>query len=227
MVFCDGCNDGWHQMCHDPWIEDAVIRDQNRSWYCGICVEKRNRQQAKRQKVEVKSPAGPPPLESWASKTPQQRRAYLMTLPSQQLLELLTISLEIHPDLPIFPGTPAVDSPRSLFAGASTDGLFPRADANPGGKMNNMRKGPSSTGSGKGRGKQQGQAEDNQVKAEEEEEDDPLAALWPRAGRGLYSRLPPETTNPERLVDDDDFESFSVIVYDDRGRKIEENGMKV
>jgi hypothetical protein len=241
IVFCDGCNDGWHQMCHDPWIEDAVIRDENRSWYCGACVEKRARHLAKRQKVEAKAPVGPPPRESWAPKTAQQRRAYLMSLPSQELVNLITISLELHPDLPIFPGTPAEPTsagsaqgsgpPRSLFAGSTVEGLFPRADANPTGQMNFIRKAPSSTGSAKGRssgGKHQNQSEDNQEKAEEEEEEyDPLAALWPQAGRGLYSRLPPDTEDAERLVDDDDFEAFSVIVYDERGRKVEENGMKV
>ncbi|KAK0643357.1 hypothetical protein B0T16DRAFT_429997 [Cercophora newfieldiana] len=202
--------------CHDP----------NRSWYCGACAEKQARNLAKRQKVEVKIPVGPPPRESWASKTPQQRRAYLMSLPSHELVNLITIGLELHPDLPIFPGTPTEPSsansaqgqPRSLFAGTSIEGLFPRADANPTGQMNFIRKAPSSTGS----------SEDNQEKVEEgEEEDDPLAALWPRAGRGLYSRLPPDTEDAERLVDDDDYESFSVIVYDERGRKVEENGMKI
>ncbi|KAK0619988.1 hypothetical protein B0T14DRAFT_221851 [Immersiella caudata] len=241
IVFCDGCNDAWHQRCHDPWIEDAVIRDENRSWYCGVCVEKRARHLAKRQKVEAKIPVGPPPRESWASKTPQQRRAYLMSLPSQELVNLITISLELHPDLPIFPGTPAEPSgagsaqgsvqPRSLFAGATIEGLFPRADANPTGQMNYIRRAPSSTGSAKGRGnggKTQSHPEDTHEKAEEEEEeDDPLAALWPRAGRGLYSKLPPDTEDAERLVDDDDYEAFSVIVYDERGRKVEENGMKV
>jgi len=74
--------------------------------------------------------------------------------------------------------------------------------------------------------KHQSQSEDYQDNAgEEEEEYDPLAALWPKPGKGLYSRLPPEDS--ERMVDDGDFESFSVIVYDERGRKVEENGMKV
>lgn len=241
MVFCDGCNDGWHQMCHDPWIEDAVVRDGNRNWYCATCVEKRARQLAKRQKVEVKAPVGPPPRESWASKTPQQRRAYLMSLPSQDLVNLITISLELHPDLPIFPGTAeplsagsaqGAGPPRSLFAGTTIEGLFPRAEANPTGQMNFIRKTPSTSGTAKGRSgtgnvaKHQSQSEDYQDNAgEEEEEYDPLAALWPKPGKGLYSRLPPEDS--ERMVDDGDFESFSVIVYDERGRKVEENGMKV
>jgi hypothetical protein len=41
MVFCDGCNDGWHQMCHDPWISDEVVRDPSKSWFCAGCAAKR------------------------------------------------------------------------------------------------------------------------------------------------------------------------------------------
>ena len=254
MVFCDGCNDGWHQMCHDPWIDDAVVRDMNRSWYCATCVEKRAPHIAKRQKLEPKPPvpAGPPPKESWASKTPQQRRAYLLTLSNQELVGMIVASLEIHPDLPIFPSaaelsgagpSQAAGAPRSLFAGSTVEGLFPRADANPTGQINFVRKiadgsaggRSSSSSSSKGRGgtsnggKHRLEAEDSQVKVEDDggEEYDPLAALWPKPGKGLYSRLPPDTEDAEHMVDDDDYEAFSVIVYDERGRKIEENGMKV
>lgn len=59
-----------------------------------------------------------------------------------------------------------------------------------------------------------------------EEEFDPLVALWPKAGMGLYSRLPPDTEDDEHLVDDGDFEAFSTIIYE-KGKKVMENGMKV
>ena len=41
MVFCDGCNDGWHQRCHDPWIDDSVIKNVNQNWFCSACQAKR------------------------------------------------------------------------------------------------------------------------------------------------------------------------------------------
>ncbi|KAK3353330.1 hypothetical protein B0T25DRAFT_631846 [Lasiosphaeria hispida] len=242
MVFCDGCNDGWHQMCHDPWIDDAIVRDASRSWYCENCTEKRNRHLAKKQKVEHRVPAQPPPKESWASKPPQQKRAYLMTLTNQELIALVMASLELHPDLPIFPGTVeppgsggsaqnGAQTPRSLFAGSTVEGLFPRADANLTGQINFVRKAApvrSSSGSAKGRVKSQREKEGSQDKAEEEDEEyDPLAPLWPKPGKGLYSRLPLDAEDEKHLVDDDDYEAFSVIVYDERGRKVEENGMKV
>lgn len=43
IVFCDGCNGGWHQMCHDPVVSDEVVKDENASWFCADCTQKRAR----------------------------------------------------------------------------------------------------------------------------------------------------------------------------------------
>ncbi|KAK3319073.1 CoA-transferase family III domain-containing protein [Apodospora peruviana] len=246
MVFCDGCNEGWHQMCHDPWITDDMVRDRNRSWYCTDCQAKREPRQhhvAKRQRVEPPKPT----KESWAGKPAQQKRAYLLTLSQQELVGLLMASLELHPDLPLFPGpdssstanSPArnVAQPRSLFASPTTEGLFSRGDANPTGRMAFIRKAPAHTNgkngkNGSGSIKKEGsrdQSEDNAGHESDFEQDDfdPLVAgLWPKPGMGLYSRLKPDTEADGHLVDDNDYESFSTIVYS-KGRKIMENGMKV
>ncbi|KAA6415302.1 MAG: hypothetical protein FRX48_00017 [Lasallia pustulata] len=32
IVFCDGCNAGWHQFCHDPVIGGEVVREREREW---------------------------------------------------------------------------------------------------------------------------------------------------------------------------------------------------
>jgi hypothetical protein len=202
--------------------------------------------------------------ESWASRTVQQKRAYLSTLPQQELVGLLMACLELHPDLPIFPasssssssssdGVPAT-TPRSLFAGTTTEGLFPRAEAHPTGQINFVRKvaaaaattngsrqaaagkgGRSGNGNGNGNGngvasgglKGKEGSQDRIGGGEDDDEFDPLAPLWPKPGMGLHMRLPADTEDGERLVDDDDYEAFSVIVYDEKGRKVEENGMKV
>lgn len=37
IVFCDGCNLGWHQMCHDPPVSDAAVQDQDAPWWCAEC----------------------------------------------------------------------------------------------------------------------------------------------------------------------------------------------
>lgn len=51
MVFCDGCNDPWHQRCHEPWIADEVVKNPTVSWYCAICAAKRERLQPKKKLV--------------------------------------------------------------------------------------------------------------------------------------------------------------------------------
>jgi hypothetical protein len=37
IVFCDGCNRGWHQHCHNPVIEADVVREKEKEWFCGGC----------------------------------------------------------------------------------------------------------------------------------------------------------------------------------------------
>lgn len=43
IVFCDGCNLGWHQMCHDPYISDDLIEDETQAWFCADCSKKRGK----------------------------------------------------------------------------------------------------------------------------------------------------------------------------------------
>ncbi|KAH8912086.1 hypothetical protein BR93DRAFT_922044 [Coniochaeta sp. PMI_546] len=214
MVFCDGCNEGWHQMCHDPWIDDEVVKDTNKAWFCATCQAKRDRHYAstnntttnhppKRQKVAVVR-------ESWADRTQQQKRAYLSTLPQQELVGLLMYSLEIHPDLPIFPGS----------ADSATTPSTPGTPQTPSDGHSNGRK------AGRGQKGVKGAPAPQQQHQDDDEEVDPFEPPWPKPGRGLYNLLPPEEDD-DFLADDNDFEAFSVIVYDEKGRKIEENGIKV
>lgn len=41
IVFCDGCNAGWHQMCHDPMVSDDLVKDESKEWFCNDCAAKR------------------------------------------------------------------------------------------------------------------------------------------------------------------------------------------
>ena len=41
IVFCDGCNLGWHQMCHDPVVSDELVKEENKEWFCHPCNLKR------------------------------------------------------------------------------------------------------------------------------------------------------------------------------------------
>lgn len=52
IVFCDGCNLCWHQLCHDPYIDDDFVSNESRSWFCGRCSAKRERHLAKKKSLD-------------------------------------------------------------------------------------------------------------------------------------------------------------------------------
>ncbi|QSZ29087.1 hypothetical protein DSL72_003597 [Monilinia vaccinii-corymbosi] len=145
IVFCDGCNLGWHQMCHDPIVSDEEVKDEESPWYCNDCARKRGIKQAPSKTDGV----------SWADKTIDQRRAYLSLLPHPQLVALLVKASTLHPDMPIFPANPLLPQSRQSqntsrptsnitqpFPPSTTftAGLFSRAESNPNAPINFIRK---------------------------------------------------------------------------------------
>lgn len=66
VVFCDGCNLCWHQMCHEPYIDDEFVSDESRSWFCRSCTAKREKHLAKKKTMDGFKGV------SWASKTADQ-----------------------------------------------------------------------------------------------------------------------------------------------------------
>lgn len=165
-------------------------------------------------------------------------------------MNLLVYATEIHPDLPIFPVDSSASStpkksasngmPRSLFAGATTDGLFSRVEANPDGPVNFIRKIPANAKkstmakarSGPGSLQSKAAAQAQSIKSAQTGhqsygDDSSFTKLWPRPGKGMYSRLPPEAEDDSQLVDASDYASFSAIVFNEKGKKIEENGVKI
>lgn len=153
---------------------------------------------------------------------------------------------ELHPDLSIFPvgSTPrnaaGAALPRGAFAGASAGGLFSQSEANPTAQLNYIRKIPTNAkkstiakaraGPGSLQSKAAAQAQSSRTSGHQllpEEEDASFTKLWPKPGMGMYSRLKPDDEDDSQLVDGNDYNAFSVIVFDERGKKIEENGVKV
>lgn len=180
-----------------------------------------------------------------------QKREYLSELKQADLVNLLLHATEIHPDLPIFPVDASSPSaakksassgvPRSLYAGTSTEGLFSRVEANPDGPVNFIRKIPANAKkstmakarSGPGTLQSKAAAQAQAIKSAPsghqiyDEDDSSFTKLWPRPGKGMYSRLQPEADDDRQLVDASDYDAFSVIVFNEKGKKIEENGVKV
>jgi len=41
IVFCDGCNVPYHRYCHQPPIDQSVIDEVDKEWYCKQCERER------------------------------------------------------------------------------------------------------------------------------------------------------------------------------------------
>ncbi|KAK8248081.1 hypothetical protein HDK77DRAFT_217825 [Phyllosticta capitalensis] len=93
IVFCDGCNSGYHQYCHQPPIEKEVVQVAEKEWFCGKCADTR-RNNAISDAIQLV--AGP-------ELTREEKKAYLNALPASKLGELLLHAIDLHPNLPIFP----------------------------------------------------------------------------------------------------------------------------
>lgn len=92
IVFCDGCNRGWHQLCHVPTIDDIVTQLPDAEWYCGSCELKRAR---KKRKLEMGS--------TGEGLSEEERKTYLASLPPSHMIQLIMFAESQHPDLPIYP----------------------------------------------------------------------------------------------------------------------------
>ncbi|KAL8908668.1 MAG: hypothetical protein Q9171_005350 [Xanthocarpia ochracea] len=90
IVFCDGCNGPWHQFCHDPPISQDVINIEEREWFCADC------QILREEKAHVEGKVSAPTLSI------VEKRRYLQTLSSPNLVSLLLHATVLHPNLPIF-----------------------------------------------------------------------------------------------------------------------------
>ncbi|KAI0400673.1 hypothetical protein F4802DRAFT_476615 [Xylaria palmicola] len=226
IVFCDGCNLCWHQMCHDPYIDDDFVNDETRSWFCGRCLSKREKALAKKKTLQEYKGV------SWASKSADQKRVYLRSIPHSQLVNIIMYGTELHPDLPIFPaqesGTAVKRGGHSSSAGSATANSSSRGDPRPGGPTayTSAVSTPDAKASDTGvkpRTKRKGSSE-VQGLAERESSVDSIPPAWPKVGQGVLEGL---DMKEEDLRDKNDFEAFSVTTYDAKGRKMIENGIPV
>lgn len=126
-------------------------------------------------------------------------------------------SLELHPELPIFPAHELGPTSKRASQGPSAGGgLSLRADANANGPTHYSPQ--VSTPGGV-----ESQAQDQDQAARESSAESVLPS-WPKVGKGCLAGLKIEEDD---LRDKDDFEAFSVTTYNADGRKVTENGMPV
>ncbi|KAI1651572.1 uncharacterized protein F4817DRAFT_324940 [Daldinia loculata] len=220
IVFCDGCNLCWHQMCHEPYIDDEFVSNESRSWFCGRCMAKRERHLARKKNIDGFKGA------SWSNKTNEQKRTYLSGVPHAQLVNLIMYSTELHPDLPIFPqetkrGAAQVGRP-------SQESLRVKAESNinvgPTHYSSKVSTPDSQSVNVKTSVNKGTTTAENQDQAAREDSADSVPPAWPKVGRGCLAGL---EIDEDDLRDDNDYEAFSVTTYDTKGKKITENGMAV
>ncbi len=146
-------------------------------------------------------------------------------------------SLELHPDLPIFPthepSSGAKRGPQGPRAVSMSESLVLAVDANSNSPINYVRKistpgvitmnsQQTSTKASSGSGR--GATTENQNQAVRESSVDSIPPSWPKAGKGCLSGL---EIREDDMQDKPDFEAFSVTTYDPKGKKVMENGMPV
>ncbi|CAA91894.1 Lsd1/2 complex PHD finger protein Phf2 [Schizosaccharomyces pombe] len=109
IVFCDGCNTPFHQLCHEPYISDELLDSPNGEWFCDDCI---------RRKKQAPLVTGTTARELNLSS--EEKKSYLLSLPISQLVDILLFCEQLHPDIPFYsPKTSTIvqelQSKRSAF----------------------------------------------------------------------------------------------------------------
>ena len=128
IVFCDECNKAWHQLCHDPPIDNEVVTVQEKEWLCRGCKPAPLKlvfpSIAKSNATLQSRPLGPPvhpPLPTaqievgGGEYSRDERRGYLSSLSHATLVDLLVTISERNPSVPLFP-TNLKSLPASKFS---------------------------------------------------------------------------------------------------------------
>ncbi|KAK5118125.1 hypothetical protein LTR62_004172 [Meristemomyces frigidus] len=200
IVFCDGCNTPYHRYCHHPPIDQSVVDDVDKEWYCKQCESERL---VPVPEAEVAS------FVAAESASAEQRQRYFASLPPGMLVTLLTRATSLYPSLPVFapefqarvsvptaakrlevngnstPSAGTVPAPASSAPRATADELKTTS-----GTATNRLGGNNSINSNTVTG-------DEPVPIEH-------PSNYPRPGFGLMQTLPPEQEDLQWLVDDDD-----------------------
>ncbi|KAF2144896.1 uncharacterized protein K452DRAFT_349281 [Aplosporella prunicola CBS 121167] len=225
IVFCDGCNSGYHQYCHDPPIDREVIQVAEKEWFCSNCMISRTKQDHAIPSVSE--------LVAGNGLSAAEKRAYFGTLSSSKLTELLMHAVNIHPDLPVFaPNARSIipadvvarlsnaDASQSNFTSTIADTMshsnhsiaLPQNDS----AIRSLPDTHTTVNT------QLSTAPAQPTMVEPEPENDPYGdgydsdppAHYPRPGNGLARTLRPESEDLQWLVDDN-LEVFSHVYTSD------------
>ncbi|KAK3696165.1 hypothetical protein LTR37_018067 [Vermiconidia calcicola] len=194
IVFCDGCNTPYHQYCHHPPIDKAVVEEVDKEWYCKQCEKERVVPVPESEIADFISAGGA---------SVEQRQRYFASLPPGMLVTLLTRATTLKPDLPVF-------APDFQARTASTTNVAPGMSTAANGHAHPQTTTPTAiaaTATARSAPQATGGATNNGLRyADQSEEPVPEGhpPNYPRPGYGLMSTLPPEQEDLQWLVDDGD-----------------------
>lgn len=153
-------------------------------------------------------------------------------LKPQLLVDILVSVSKKHPDLPIYDdpdwraNLPSASGPkrsattqRSRITGRPRHGhtlVHPKASR----KVKGSRKVLKRITVMKAEDADADAAPAGDAEDEDEGEEDSLPPTWPKAGEGLYAKLPPEDEDRAFLEDDNDEEAFSHFMVDKFGKQM-------
>ncbi|EPX74711.1 PHD finger containing protein Phf2 [Schizosaccharomyces octosporus yFS286] len=126
IVFCDGCNTPFHQLCHEPNIPDSLLDSSSAEWFCNACSMRKHQK-----------PLSMGSTAKELSLSIEERKSYLISLPTSHLVDILLTCEQTHPELPVIspkaasfiqnskqektPIVPSEALPQSNFANISSD----------------------------------------------------------------------------------------------------------
>lgn len=201
IVFCDACNKCWHQRCHVPSIPKQTVVDSKAEWFCVDCdrilhggkKSKKPQGKANSQAVAVARAVINAPLVYSGPRIggrllqPNQRLAYLKTLPKEDLISLLLQASDLAPDLPLFETLVPTPQPPIVPQAQFTSTYVTPVSKPP--VFGNAEPGEEAVDEG-----YDGYYDEH-------------AALYPKPGNGV--QLPPESEDLHMLLEGRDSKTFS------------------
>jgi len=206
IVFCDGCNVPYHRYCHQPPIDQSVIDEVDKEWYCKQCERERIQPVPEAHVVGFVSaenasaeevctlPLLMVSMSNMLTRTLQQRQRYFSSLPPGLLVTLLTKATTLHPDLPLF-------DPSFQPTGVTTAILQPAANGHAHLPAPPVPEAPATIF------RNAEDSDDDQYGSDEH------PSHYPRPGQGLMSTLPPEKNDLHFLVDEENSKGVFTHVY--------------
>lgn len=243
IVFCDGCNRSWHQLCHDPRIPKDVVTIEEKEWFCHECkpvavqathptVPRSEPTKNKAPEPAVHHPLPESQIEvAGEGYSNDEKRGYLSRLSHATLVELVVAVSDRNPSIPMFPAN-LKSMPTSEFSYKSKvpTSHQPKSDdplAPPKPAAQPKEKAPAKQGSSNGKRKAKADPAPSSRKRrrsdspESEYEEFEEHRLYARTGNGF--ELSHEDEDLDALREDPNCPTFSHALHGPAKARAEEN----